>query len=160
MRQESNLRVGKGELHQFHRGPCAACPSTSTSWWWGTCQEAPEELGWQTWSQPRFRRAQQERAWKKKVHSSSAPKWAVQRVGLSLLIPLDVKTRSKKKSRLETEGGFKTKISYPDCKNCILQGLLGFRALTWFTKNFGTVSWLCITFLALILGWGWVQKRC
>lgn len=97
-------------------------------------------------------------------HSSSTSKWAVQRVGLSSLIPLDVKTRSKNKSGLETEGGFKTKISDPDCKNGILQKLLGFRGLTWFTKkkkkSFATVSWLCITFLALILGWGWVQMRC
>lgn len=63
-------------------------------------------------------------------HSSSTPKRAIRRVGLSLLIPLEAKTRSKNKSGLETERGFKTKISDPDRKNGILQGLLGFRALT------------------------------
>lgn len=127
-------------------------------------QGAAEEPGWQSWPQPWFRCAQQERARTRKVlgvrPSSSTPKRAVQRVGLSSLIPLDAKTRTKNKSGLETESGFKTKISDADCKNYILEGLLEFRALTWFTKTFGAISWLCITFLALVLGWGWVQKRC
>lgn len=165
MRWESNLCVGKGELHQFHRGPCAACPSTSPSWWWGTSQGTPEELGWQTLSQPRFRCAQQERAWKRKVLGVQPqqlhPKMSIQRVGLSpVLIPLDAKKEVRKNPGWKQRVDSRLRICNPDCKNGILQGLLGFRALTWFTKNFGIVSWLCITFLALILGWGWVHKRC
>jgi len=59
---------------------------------------------------------------------------AAWRVGMSLLLLLDAETRSKNKSGLEIEGGFKTQISDPDHKNGILQVLFGPRALTWFTK--------------------------
>lgn len=164
MRRESNLLVGKGEPHQFHGDPMLPVPALAPHGGEGLCREHPRS--WDGRPGPDLASGMHSMSLLKKwrcwecSHSSSTPKWAVQRVGLSSLIPLDVKTRRKNKSGLETEGGFKTKISDPDCKNAILQRLLGFRALTGFTKSFGTVSWLCITFLALILGWGWVQKRC